>query len=103
MVAPGVRNGPDWLHEHQLAAMNQAMGITTLLLPARPGLAGAARQQAIFDGYAARLRELHHPRRHPAGPGQGQPRRDDQSLVVRRPLLGLGHQRTGGLLRTVHT
>jgi pantetheine-phosphate adenylyltransferase len=38
VIIRGVRNGPDRLHEHQLAAMNQAMGITTLLLPAQPEL-----------------------------------------------------------------
>ena len=42
VIIRGVRNGSDWLHEHQLAAMNQAMGITTLLLPARPGLAAVS-------------------------------------------------------------
>lgn len=42
-------------HEHQLAGMNQALGITTLLLPARPELAavsstlsrGTTRQPAL--------------------------------------------------------
>jgi pantetheine-phosphate adenylyltransferase len=34
----GVRNGGDLRHEYQLAAMNEFMGITTLLLPAQPGL-----------------------------------------------------------------
>jgi pantetheine-phosphate adenylyltransferase len=38
VIIRGVRNRSDFLHEYQLAAMNQAMGITTLLLPARPGL-----------------------------------------------------------------
>jgi pantetheine-phosphate adenylyltransferase len=42
VIIRGVRNGSDWLHEHQLAAMNQAMGITTLLLPAQPGLAAVS-------------------------------------------------------------
>lgn len=42
VIIRGVRNGPDWLHEHQLAAMNEAMGITTLLLPARPELAAVS-------------------------------------------------------------
>jgi phosphopantetheine adenylyltransferase len=36
----GVRNRSDLRHEYQLAAMNEALGITTLLLPAKPGLAG---------------------------------------------------------------
>ena len=35
----GVRNRSDLRHECQLAAMNQAMGVTTLLLAARPELA----------------------------------------------------------------
>jgi pantetheine-phosphate adenylyltransferase len=42
VIIRGVRNGSDLLHEHQLAAMNQAMGITTLLLPAQPGLAAVS-------------------------------------------------------------
>jgi pantetheine-phosphate adenylyltransferase len=42
VIIRGARSGSDWLHEHQLASMNQAMGITTLLLPARPGLAGVS-------------------------------------------------------------
>jgi pantetheine-phosphate adenylyltransferase len=35
----GVRNPSDLRHEHQLAAMNEALGVTTLLLAAEPGLA----------------------------------------------------------------
>jgi pantetheine-phosphate adenylyltransferase len=42
VIIRGVRNGSDRLHEHQLAAVNQAMGITTLLLPAQPGLAAVS-------------------------------------------------------------
>jgi pantetheine-phosphate adenylyltransferase len=38
----GVIIRPDLRHEYQLAAMNEAMGITTLLLPADPGLAGVS-------------------------------------------------------------
>ena len=34
----GVRTASDLQHEAQLAAMNQQLGISTLLLPARPGL-----------------------------------------------------------------
>jgi cytidyltransferase-like protein len=32
----------DKQHEYQLAAMNQAMGVTTLLLPAKPDLAAVS-------------------------------------------------------------
>jgi pantetheine-phosphate adenylyltransferase len=39
VIIRGVRNRSDLRHEYQLAAMNQALGITTLLLPAKPGLA----------------------------------------------------------------
>lgn len=39
VIIRGVRNGSDLAYEYQLAAMNEAMGITTLLLPARPTLA----------------------------------------------------------------
>jgi pantetheine-phosphate adenylyltransferase len=42
VILRGVRNGSDLLHEYQLAAMNEAMGVTTLLLPARPGLAAVS-------------------------------------------------------------
>ena len=38
VIIRGVRNATDWRHENELAAMNQALGITTLLIPARPGL-----------------------------------------------------------------
>ena len=42
VIIRGVRNQSDLLHEYQLAAMNEAMGISTLLLPARPGLAAVS-------------------------------------------------------------
>ena len=42
VIIRGVRNRSDLLHEYQLAAMNEAMGITTLLLPAHPGLAAVS-------------------------------------------------------------
>ena len=42
VIIRGARNRSDLGHEYQLAAMNEAMGITTLLLPARPGLAAVS-------------------------------------------------------------
>lgn len=39
VIIRGVRGRSDLIREQQLAAMNEAMGITTLLLPAKPGLA----------------------------------------------------------------
>jgi pantetheine-phosphate adenylyltransferase len=39
VIIRGVRNGSDLHHEYQLAAVNEAMGITTLFLPAQPRLA----------------------------------------------------------------
>ena len=36
VIIRGVRNRSDFRHESQLAAMNEAMGIAALLLPARP-------------------------------------------------------------------
>jgi pantetheine-phosphate adenylyltransferase len=42
VIIRGVRDRSDLSHEYQLAAMNQAMGVTTLLLSARPGLAGVS-------------------------------------------------------------
>jgi len=38
VIIRGVRNRSDLLHEYQLAAMNQHLGITTRLLPANPEL-----------------------------------------------------------------
>jgi pantetheine-phosphate adenylyltransferase len=42
VIIRGVRNGSDLRQEYQLAAMNEAMGLTTLLLPARPALAAVS-------------------------------------------------------------
>jgi pantetheine-phosphate adenylyltransferase len=42
VIIRGVRNRSDLRQEYQLAAMNDALGITTLLLPARPGLAAVS-------------------------------------------------------------
>jgi pantetheine-phosphate adenylyltransferase len=39
VIIRGVRNQSNLLDEYQLAAMNQAMGITTMLVPAQPALA----------------------------------------------------------------
>ena len=39
VIIRGVRNRSGLCHEYQRAAMNPALGITTLLLPAKPGLA----------------------------------------------------------------
>ena len=39
VIIRGVRNRSDLPQEYQLAAMNEALGITTLLLPAQPELA----------------------------------------------------------------
>jgi pantetheine-phosphate adenylyltransferase len=38
VIIRGVRNGADLRNEYQLAAMNEHLGSTTLLLPARPTL-----------------------------------------------------------------
>jgi len=60
VIIRGVRNRSDLLHEYQLAAMNQSMGLTTLLLSAGPGLAGVSstvvrglRQQRTAEGLPA--------------------------------------------------
>jgi pantetheine-phosphate adenylyltransferase len=50
VIVRGVRNGSDLRHEYQLAAMNEALGVTTLLLPARPGL--AAMSSTVLRGLA---------------------------------------------------
>lgn len=40
VIVRGVRNRSDLSYEYELAAMNEIQGITTVFLPARPGLAG---------------------------------------------------------------
>jgi pantetheine-phosphate adenylyltransferase len=42
MIIRGARNRSDLGHEYQLAAMNEALGVTTMLLPADPGLAAVS-------------------------------------------------------------
>jgi pantetheine-phosphate adenylyltransferase len=42
VIIRGVRNRSDLPHGYQLAAMNEARGITTLLLPANPRLAAVS-------------------------------------------------------------
>jgi pantetheine-phosphate adenylyltransferase len=42
VIIRGVRNRSDARHEYQLAAMNQVLGVTTLLLSARPDLVGVS-------------------------------------------------------------
>jgi pantetheine-phosphate adenylyltransferase len=42
VIIRGVRNRSDFSHEYQLAATNEALGITTLLLPANPRLAAVS-------------------------------------------------------------
>lgn len=38
VIVRGVRNSTDWQHEHALAATNEALGVTTVFIPARPAL-----------------------------------------------------------------
>jgi pantetheine-phosphate adenylyltransferase len=42
VIIRGVRNRADLRHEYQLATMNQAMGVTTLLLAAQPEFAAVS-------------------------------------------------------------
>jgi pantetheine-phosphate adenylyltransferase len=42
VIIRGVRNRSDVRAEYQLGAMNSALGVTTLLLPAQPGLAAVS-------------------------------------------------------------
>jgi pantetheine-phosphate adenylyltransferase len=39
VIIRGIRNSTDSLYEYPLAAMNETLGITTLLMPTRPDLA----------------------------------------------------------------
>ena len=57
VIIRGVRNRADLRHEYQLAAMNEAMGITTLLLPAQPSL--AAMSSTVLRGLGGRLSLAH--------------------------------------------
>ncbi len=38
VIIRGVRNSTDYLREHELAATNEVLGVTTLFVPARPEL-----------------------------------------------------------------
>jgi pantetheine-phosphate adenylyltransferase len=42
LATPAAVNGSDLRQEYQLAATNEALGVTTLLLPATPRLAGTS-------------------------------------------------------------
>jgi pantetheine-phosphate adenylyltransferase len=42
VIVRGVRNQADLTHEYQLSAMNEVLGVTTLLVPARPELAAVS-------------------------------------------------------------
>ncbi|MCF0092653.1 pantetheine-phosphate adenylyltransferase [Micromonospora sp. MH99] len=42
VIVRGVRNTTDLRYEHQLAAMNQALGVPTVFLPAQPELAAVS-------------------------------------------------------------
>jgi pantetheine-phosphate adenylyltransferase len=53
VIIRGVRNRSDLRYEYQLAAMNEPMGITTLLLPAQPALAG--RSSRVLRGLGTEL------------------------------------------------
>ena len=52
VIIRGVRNASDLSHESQLAAMNEVMGVTTLLLPAQPGLAAVS--STVMRGLSTR-------------------------------------------------
>lgn len=38
VIIRGVRSSADWSREYELAAMNEALGVTTLFIPTRPEL-----------------------------------------------------------------
>lgn len=38
VIIRGVRNSTDYVREHELASMNEALGVTTLFMSARPAL-----------------------------------------------------------------
>jgi pantetheine-phosphate adenylyltransferase len=54
VIIRGVRNGSDLRHEYQLAAMNQHLDITTLLVPAQPEL--TAMSSTVLRGHGPETR-----------------------------------------------
>jgi pantetheine-phosphate adenylyltransferase len=68
VIIRGARNRSDLSHEYQLAAMNEAMGITTLLLPARPEL--AAMSSTVMRGLGSWPAGSHPGGRGGSGAGQ---------------------------------
>jgi pantetheine-phosphate adenylyltransferase len=56
VIVRGIRNQADLRHEYQLAAMNEHLGVTTLLVPARPGLAAVSSTAVRFSRGPARRR-----------------------------------------------
>jgi len=54
VIIRGVRDRSDLRHEYPLSAMNEAMGITTFLLPAKPSLAGTS--STLLRGLRSSLR-----------------------------------------------
>ena len=106
VIIRGVRNRSDLRHEYQLAAMNEALGITTLLLPAQPGLAAVS--STVLRGRALnrpnsgipprRPRPSSAPREH--GAGYRATRRTSTSWPpcrcwppFNKAISALGHQR----------
>jgi pantetheine-phosphate adenylyltransferase len=53
VIIRGVRDESGLRHEYQLAAMNEALGITTLLLPAQPRLAAVS--STVLRGLGCRV------------------------------------------------
>jgi len=52
VIVRGVRNVADIQHEYELAGMNESLGVTTLLLPARPHLAAISSTAVRLRGAA---------------------------------------------------
>jgi pantetheine-phosphate adenylyltransferase len=83
VIIRGVRNRSDLRHEYQLASMNQFMDVTTLLLPARPGLT-AVSSTALRGLSQPPPAQERLPATHPAGPAAIRPlSRDDFPLLHR--------------------
>jgi pantetheine-phosphate adenylyltransferase len=55
VIIRDVRNQSDLRHEHHLAAMNETLGIATLLLPAKPAL--SATSSTVLRGLGMNLTE----------------------------------------------
>ncbi|GIH16677.1 pantetheine-phosphate adenylyltransferase [Rugosimonospora africana] len=56
LIIRGVRNSTDYSREYELAAMNKALGVTTLFIPARPELVTMSSTAVRLSGQGSFVR-----------------------------------------------